>query len=43
MTEANFSVNVGGDRYDYKTVEDSAQIGTISWIITSQNTVPVGP
>ena len=43
VTEANFSVNVGGDRYDYKTVEDSAQIGTISWIITSQNTVPVGP
>lgn len=32
--DANFSVNVGGTRGDYKQVEESAKVGTIVWTIS---------
>lgn len=37
--EAEFGVEVGGTRGDYKTVEASAKVGTISWMVSAEATV----
>lgn len=34
VKEVGFSVNVGGTREDYKTAENSAKVGTISWTVS---------
>lgn len=41
--EAEFGVQVGGTRGDYKTVEESAKVGTISWMVSAEATVPATP
>ena len=41
--EAEFGVEVGGTRGDYKTVEESAKVGTISWMVSAEATVPTTP
>lgn len=41
--EATFGVEVGGTRGDYKTVEESAKVGTISWMVSAEATVPTAP
>lgn len=38
--EVEFGVEVGGTRGDYKTVEESAKVGTISWMVSAEATVP---
>lgn len=40
--EVEFGVEVGGTRGDYKTVEESAKVGTISWMVSAEATVPQG-
>lgn len=36
VKEVGFSVRVGGTRDDYKTAENSAKVGTISWTVSVQ-------
>ena len=40
VEEVDFSVNVGGTRGDYNKVEESAKIGTISWNVSAEASVP---
>lgn len=40
VKEVAFGVNVGGTRGDYDQIEESAKIGTISWNVSAQATVP---
>lgn len=40
VVDANFDVEVGGTRGDYKQVEESAKIGTISWEVSAEQTIP---
>ena len=40
VKEVDFSVNVGGTRGDYNKIEESAKIGTISWNVSAEASVP---